>query len=128
MAHHRRMSDGEILALADGGLIDVGVHTATHPTLSALPDDRQITEIETNKQYLEQVLGQPVTALAYPFGNFSPETVGITRSSGFSCGCTTARRLIRHYADPFRLPRCHVENLDGDAFGRWLEGAWKWPE
>jgi hypothetical protein len=35
-ASHRALTEDETRALAQGGLVDIGAHTATHPVLSML--------------------------------------------------------------------------------------------
>jgi peptidoglycan/xylan/chitin deacetylase (PgdA/CDA1 family) len=65
---HRSLSLEEVAALARGKLIEVGAHTMTHPALSALPVASQREEIQRSKARLEDILGQPVTSFAYPYG------------------------------------------------------------
>jgi peptidoglycan/xylan/chitin deacetylase (PgdA/CDA1 family) len=82
----------QVKALADDGF-EIGVHTDTHPILSAAPPDRQRSELSRCRIAVEQWIGRPVTALAYPFGtprvDYTEETVCIARELGFDVAFTT---------------------------------------
>jgi peptidoglycan/xylan/chitin deacetylase (PgdA/CDA1 family) len=69
---HRVVTANELVRLAEGGLVEVGAHTVTHPTLSTLPPDEQRDQVTQNKSRLEEVLGREVRSFAYPYG--SPPT------------------------------------------------------
>src|SRR5262245_28817167 len=78
-------------SLAQGGLVDVGAHTLTHPCLAALPAAAQRDEIGRGKVRLEGVLGRPVSEFAYPYGrlcDYTRETVGLVKEAGFSLACS----------------------------------------
>ncbi len=120
---HRSLSLEEVAALARGKLIEVGAHTMTHPALSALPVASQREEIQRSKARLEDILGQPVTSFAYPYGkreHYTPETVGIVREQGFACACSNFPGTVDRSTDPFRLPRVVVDNWKGEMFARQL--------
>jgi len=97
--------------------------------LSARSAAAQREEIQQSKTYLEQVLGSPVTSFAYPYGrqsDYTAETVALVREAGFACACSASANVVRRAADPFRLPRLHVQDWDGEKFtqvlSRWLDG------
>ena len=124
----RPLTIQEILTLAQGDLVDIGSHTTTHPVLSACSAATQREEIQQSKTYLEQVLGSPVTSFAYPHGgqsDYTAETVALVREAGFACACSASANVVRRAADPFRLPRLHVQDWDGEKFtqvlSRWLD-------
>ena len=117
---HRLLSLEEVVALAQGELIEVGAHTVTHPALSTLPPVSQRDEILGSKVQLEEILGRPVTSFAYPYGNRSAETVGIVREAGFACACSTRADVVRRSTNHFKLPRAHVQDWDREEFATWL--------
>ena len=128
-ASYRSLTIQEILTLAQGGLLEIGSHTITHPVLSARPPATQREEIQQSKAHLEEVLGCPVTSFAYPYGrqsDYTTETVALVQEAGFVCACSASADVVRQGADPFRLPRLHVQDWDGDKFTqvllRWLDG------
>ncbi|MBA2448448.1 MAG: polysaccharide deacetylase family protein [Chloroflexi bacterium] len=55
----RTLSSEEVVALAEGGLIEIGSHSVTHTWLPSLPTARQRDEIGRSKADLESVLGRP---------------------------------------------------------------------
>lgn len=120
---HRVLSPDEVCSLADGGLIEVGSHTVTHPVLSALPKARQRDEITRSKSRLEQILGGPVTSFAYPYGtrsDYTAETVVAVREAGFNRACSNFRGVVWPAQDRWQLPRCLVRDWDGEEFARRL--------
>ena len=116
---HRALSSEEMVALAAGGLIEVGAHSVTHALLPALPAAGQRDEIRRSKADLEGMLGRPVTRFAYPFNARTAETVTLVREAGFSCACG-GRGTVRSGTDPFELPRVRVGDWDGELFARRL--------
>lgn len=120
---HRTLADHEVLALAQGGLVEIGAHTVTHPMLSALPVESQREEIGRGKKALEEILGREVTSFAYPYGrecDYTEETTALVREAGFACACTTSEQLIGVGASPYRLPRFHAQDVNGERFANLL--------
>lgn len=121
---HRAMTPEELRKLADGGLVELGGHTLTHPSLAMLSPEQQTAEITGNKRALEATLGRPVRAFAYPFGNradYTPQTVEIVEKAGFTLACSNFRGIVRKGTDPYQLPRIPVENWEADVFAARLE-------
>lgn len=118
---HRPLQRRELATLENGGLVDIGAHTATHPVLPAHPVEVQREEIRRSKVDLEAALGHPVEAFAYPFGEYSQQTIGLVRQAGFSwaCGCNEPESVWWR-SDGFELPRFKVEDWSGPQFERRL--------
>ena len=57
----------DVRALRAAGM-DVGSHTRTHRVLSTIPATELASELSGSRAELEDVLGEPVPALAYPVG------------------------------------------------------------
>jgi peptidoglycan/xylan/chitin deacetylase (PgdA/CDA1 family) len=120
---HRMLSLLEVADLVDGGLIDVGAHTVTHPALSALPRVAQQEEIGRSKAQVEAMVGGPITSFSYPFGrrcDYTAETVAIVREAAFSCACSNFVGIVTALTDPFQMPRVQVRDWDGVEFARRL--------
>jgi len=120
---HRAFSLDELFRLAEGGLVEVGAHTVTHPVLSALPAPVQQSEIYHSKARVEEIFGHPVTSFAYPYGSLSDYTSGtvaIVRQAGFACACSNFAGVTRRDSDPFQLPRIMMCDWDGEEFARQL--------
>jgi peptidoglycan/xylan/chitin deacetylase (PgdA/CDA1 family) len=123
---HRTLSADEVLRLTDGGLIEVGAHTTTHPVLSTLQAATQRQEIQGSKDHLEQILGCPVLSFAYPYGSrsdYTTETTRIVQGAGFDYACSVFGDAIWRRFDRFQFPRISVGDWDGETFARitrWL--------
>jgi peptidoglycan/xylan/chitin deacetylase (PgdA/CDA1 family) len=123
---HRILSADEVLRLAEGGLVEVGSHTVTHPVLSTLPLATQRNEILSSKIRLEEILGHPVSSFAYPYGgrsHYTAETVTAVREAGFDRACSNFGGVVRRGADMWQLPRFLVRDWDGEEFADRL-GEW----
>jgi peptidoglycan/xylan/chitin deacetylase (PgdA/CDA1 family) len=105
---HQIMSAEEICKLADGGRIEVGAHTVTHPRLSSQPLENQKGELQDSKSWLEDLLGRPIASFSYPFGgsgHYSRETVWAVREAGYLRACTTASNRVTKADNLHELPR-----------------------
>jgi len=59
-----------------------------------------------------------VTAFAYPFGDYGPETADLVREAGFEWACTTETGGVHRRTDAFRMPRLAAEDCDGPQLAR----------
>jgi peptidoglycan/xylan/chitin deacetylase (PgdA/CDA1 family) len=119
-ASHRRLSTDQVIALSRMDGITIGSHSISHPSLSRLPRGAQRGEVAGGKQALESCLGQPVTAMAFPFGDTGDDDVA---EAGVTLACTTDADSVRADTDPLRIPRLVVRNWTRDEFSeRWA--AW----
>ncbi len=121
---HAVMTAEELLALGEGGLIEVGAHTVTHPMLSALTREEQEAEVGCSRAGLEAVMGRPVRAFSYPYGSrvdFDQGTIEAVRAAGFEYACANVEGTLEGEPDPYRLPRFLVRDWGGDEFERRLQ-------
>lgn len=119
----RPLNLDELQRLADGELIGIGAHTITHPVLGRLPTKDQRAEVEGSKQALEEMLAQPVSSFAYPYGtqaDFDETTVTLVRGAGFRHAWVSTPGRLDSGADPLRLPRFLVRDWSGDELARRL--------
>ena len=107
-------STAEIVALAEGGLIEIGAHSVTHPAFPYLDRSDQLEEMRSSKARLEEALGLPVEGFSYPYGAHGPVTVDCARKAGFAYACTSVRDVVSVGSDPLALPRVHVDNWSGE--------------
>jgi peptidoglycan/xylan/chitin deacetylase (PgdA/CDA1 family) len=106
----RLLNSDQLRQLADAGM-EIGAHTLSHPVLSACDEGLARREIKESKLELERILGKPVWAFAYPFGN--PETMGdrevkLAREFGFTCAFVNTGGGMVDRSQPFTLARTHV--------------------
>jgi peptidoglycan/xylan/chitin deacetylase (PgdA/CDA1 family) len=118
-ATHRAVARERLARACDGGLVDIGVHSATHPMLSALSLDEQRDEIQGSRQAVREITGMEPAAFSYPFGgrrDYTPATIACVRDAGFDFACANIPGLASTADDRFQVPRMLVRDWDGDAF------------
>lgn len=109
------ISVAELQTLAREGMT-IGSHSYHHQSLGQMPLDQAREEAVKSKALLEQVIEQPVTAFAYPFGtraDFSPETRRILQECGYEMVFTTQHGPITSGMDALELPRVKIEGGEG---------------
>jgi peptidoglycan/xylan/chitin deacetylase (PgdA/CDA1 family) len=116
----RAMTSDEVRILAASGLVTIGAHSVTHPSLTRLRADALEYEVVASRLACEALVGVPVEAFVYPFGEFNAEVRDTVRKAGFAFAGSSQRGPITGASDLFALPRVYVANLDGDAFERRL--------
>jgi len=85
---------------------DFGSHSATHPRLTWLADDRMSDELYRSRVTLVERLGEDAgRAVAYPFGAVNASAARWAEFHGFALGFDGARG---DPVDPYRLPRVPV--------------------
>lgn len=100
----------ELCALVAAGM-EVGAHTLTHPVLSQLPEEEAWCEIAESRRRLQQAMGRPVWALAYPFGDSASVTERereMAERAGFTCAFLNSGGGFGAEMPRFALPRVHV--------------------
>lgn len=83
----RHLSHDEIKELRSIG-VDFGSHGHTHCDLRRCTTAALNDELAKSKGILEEITGQPVTSLSYPFGRFSKRITEYAQRTGYSCGFT----------------------------------------
>lgn len=115
------MTEEELCTLVDGGIVDIGGHTITHPLLPSRPTSDQRDEIQGGKAALEEILSRPVTTFSYPFNQHTRQTRAIAKDAGFDGACGGGEHTVWRGSDPMNLPRFAVLDWDGETFERKLE-------
>ena len=82
---------------------EVACHTVSHPDLTALSVSEVHREVGQDRACLEDLLGQPVRGLAYPFGKYNAQVVGVISELNIAYGRTT------HITGRFDLPQTPLE-------------------
>jgi peptidoglycan/xylan/chitin deacetylase (PgdA/CDA1 family) len=103
------LSTDEIREMISGG-ITFGSHGRSHDSFLHLSPEALFEELIESKQILESVTGQPVTWLAYPYGDYSAAAIDAVRRAGYRGAVTTSPRLYDAAADPHAIPRICVDD------------------
>lgn len=88
--------------------MELGSHSCSHARLGELPRDAAQYEIAESRAALRRMFGVPVEHFAYPFGDFTAETVELVRRAGYRSAVTVLPGAARADDDPLRLPRILV--------------------
>jgi peptidoglycan/xylan/chitin deacetylase (PgdA/CDA1 family) len=113
--------------------IRFGSQTVSHPYLADLSRIDVMRELALSKAEIERVLGEPVTALAYPHdfprenSAFAPEFRDLAIKAGYSCCVTNDLGRVKPGDDVYRLKRMPINTLDTEPlFDAKLEGGYDW--
>lgn len=87
---------------------EVGSHALEHVHLPQLSDQDAMRQIRDSRHALEDLLGQPVTAFCYPYGDHQPKHRLMAEACGYTSATTTVRGLARPDDDMFGLPRVGI--------------------
>jgi peptidoglycan/xylan/chitin deacetylase (PgdA/CDA1 family) len=85
--------------------IEIGAHTVTHPLLSYENDATVERELCQSKQTLEEKLGKPVRAFAYPNGDWDGRVRRWVKQAGYECAFTTRPGWYDQRQDPYTIRR-----------------------
>lgn len=94
-------------------------HTMTHSRLTAVPPERALRELRESREALEQLLGEPVRTICYPWAQHNADVRRLAQDAGYACGVEIRRRLNRDDTDLMALHRIPVTYLDTTWRIRW---------
>jgi peptidoglycan/xylan/chitin deacetylase (PgdA/CDA1 family) len=119
----RAMTSSEVIALTNGGLIEIGAHTVTHPLITSLSPEERHRELSESRSHCERLCGGCVDLFSYPHGDYNQESVDAVRASGFSVACTSRAGNVKAGTNLMELPRIQVLDWDNNKFVNELEHA-----
>jgi peptidoglycan/xylan/chitin deacetylase (PgdA/CDA1 family) len=105
--HDRILSWEEVRDMADAG-VQFGSHTQTHSILTQVAAEVAESEITGSRNAIEQMLGTPCEAFAYPNGDWSSELRGLVERAGYCVACTTEPGAWTAASHPLSVPRINV--------------------
>ncbi len=113
----------ELRRLAAAG-VHFGSHLVTHRRATSLSDDELRAEALESRKQLEERLGQPVTAVATPYGDGDGRVTAILAACGYRAGVSTLADCAALDASPLAMPRLEIEGSDDlETFVRKLGSA-----
>ncbi|HEX7610644.1 MAG TPA: polysaccharide deacetylase family protein, partial [Solirubrobacteraceae bacterium] len=115
----------EIRELAQAG-VEIGAHSVDHVALTQLDRAAALDQMRRSRATLEDLLGAPVTTMAYPFGALDEPTMQLAAEAGYdvACACSGAgpwrpmslpREPVHASASPLRL-RLKMAGLYGPVY------------
>jgi peptidoglycan/xylan/chitin deacetylase (PgdA/CDA1 family) len=103
-----RLSPSDLKMMVDSGMISIQSHTATHPDLTKITNFE--IELKKSKEKIQQITGEQVIALAYPYGNTNRKVVEETKKY-YRFGLTTTPELFSEKGlkdELYFLPRMYI--------------------
>ena len=82
------LSADQIKELHQSGKIDIESHTRYHAYLTRVSEAEAKDELAASKAYLEELTGDPVTVIAYPFGLYDDNIISLAKDLGYQAGMT----------------------------------------
>lgn len=89
--------------------VEIGSHTANHPILTNVDEERLVNELQASKSMLEDKLQKQSIHFCYPNGNVSKRERDAAENTGYASAVTTELRLCENSDDRFLLPRIDAE-------------------
>lgn len=114
----------QIVAAAREGL-DIGSHTVTHRWLPHLDLPDLERELGDSRAVTRELVGRPVTSVAYPMGGWNAPIVAVAQRAGYTIGVTTDRGVNCKQQNPLALRRSMAPETVVD-FQLMLDGALTW--
>ena len=102
-------------------------HGVSHVKLTQVPAATAAHEVRASKAWLEDCLGRPVDAFAYPKGAHDEVVRRLVADAGFRVALTTREAVLEGPLDWLRVPRLVIDRgLRGTAFDAKLSRAGQW--
>jgi peptidoglycan/xylan/chitin deacetylase (PgdA/CDA1 family) len=94
-------------------------HTRTHPRLTEISPEDALEELTRSRAELEQTLGAPVKAIAYPWGQHDDTVERLADEAGYEAGLAVRRRVNFDHTPIFALRRIGVSHTTSLARFAW---------
>lgn len=105
------LNDMQIAEMAASGLVSFQSHTVSHVDLTSLDGEQVKKELAESKKIIENLTGEPVYAVSYPFGKFN-DTVVKSASELYSFGVTTQKpNVFTDRTNMMLIPRIGVPRM-----------------
>jgi peptidoglycan/xylan/chitin deacetylase (PgdA/CDA1 family) len=111
----------QLAELDASGLITLGAHTVSHPTLSSLDAERLTAEVTGSRDALARFRSFR-KVFAYPYGDsaaIGERVENAVRDAGFEAAFTTEETALGRHETPMTLGRVCVDEMSLDEF-RWV--------
>jgi hypothetical protein len=107
--------------------VTIGSHGATHLELARCDAPTLQRELSESRAEIEDIIGQQVTAIAYPHGSVNLRVREAARRTGYTRGGCSRFDINQKGRDPLLLCRCEIWATDSErVFRQKLSGAWDW--
>ena len=107
--YNRYLTWEQVLEMQAAG-ITFASHALSHRILCGLSDAQCRTELVTSQTILEERLGNPVRAIAYPNGDYDERVMREAKKAGYSMAFSTRGGFVQSSCNPLAIPRNNIHN------------------
>jgi peptidoglycan/xylan/chitin deacetylase (PgdA/CDA1 family) len=94
-----QMTKEEIKMFSQSQLVTIGCHGYYHNDLSKISIDKARVEITNSKKFIENITGEEIDAIAFPYGTYSRSVVAESKAAGFTKLLATDFLFSEDHAD-----------------------------
>jgi peptidoglycan/xylan/chitin deacetylase (PgdA/CDA1 family) len=121
---NRLLDVDDISALVQSEQFEIGSHGWTHTDVNLLSRPVLKAELASSRDFLSDVVGKPVSSLAYPFGCYGRTSARLAAEAGYRRAVSCIPDRVTALSDAMALPRIEVGDISGDVFERMLNDLW----
>jgi peptidoglycan/xylan/chitin deacetylase (PgdA/CDA1 family) len=118
-----RLTSAHIREMAANGM-SIGSHTVSHRELGKLNNEEASAEMSLSRLYLEGLLQQPVSFIAYPKGSYNEFTAKLANESAYNGGFSVEYGTCTQSSNPYALRRIPVFSFDREIKQTMLKRGW----
>ena len=109
--HDRQLTWDEIKELSANGW-SIQSHGYNHIRMTHLDAAAVTNEVRLSKKIIEDNLGKPVDAFAFPYGIYNKGVIDALKAAGYTSAYSVHSGLLRPSAGKFSIPRIEINNSD----------------
>ncbi len=114
------LKDTMIKELDESGIVTIASHTEQHPYLARMSAASRVKEIVGAKRTLEDLLGHPIEAFAYPYGSWNEQIAKEVENAGYTLGFGV--RLGSRHTPSRRYELRRIRVLQGERLSAYAGG------
>ena len=121
------MNESQLVEISKNPLVTIGSHSKSHKKLSKLSHSIMLNEIKESKDYLEQTLGNKITAFSYPYGIYNKKTIKLVRECGYEFAFSSKFNANYSKQCKYSLSRSEIWDTDNlHYFKEKINCDWDW--
>ncbi len=117
------MTQSQVVEIAKDGLVEIGVHTDSHPWLAEKNKAFLQKEIMESKTKLEKLIDQEIVSFAYPYGSFDVASINYVKKSGFTSAVSVIPGITHNQDTKYFLYRLRPGKRVGEELVNWIHGS-----
>jgi peptidoglycan/xylan/chitin deacetylase (PgdA/CDA1 family) len=110
------MTVSQLQEMASHPLFHIGIHTVSHPALSAHSFAVQKEELDVNQKELVGYGVAPIPVVAFPYGDYNETTLSVVKDLHLSAAFCTKETPVTNHSNITNLGRFQVKNWNKKEF------------